>query len=203
MRHLGFGKTDVKQETLAARFAPDSFGAALYPQLTFESDALMLGAGAKLACAKRSSAAPIDEPRLEAVLAVAYGRPIDKLPLAHPRRAVEKMREGDVASALMHLALTGLGKLSQPKEAAWRLLAAEGLMGSGVEPHMILRAFALNGPPDGRWTSQDFGVAFFRCVQHCMEEQDWPEWRKHFANNQLLEALAGLCTPWRCEQVCG
>jgi hypothetical protein len=72
------------------------------------------------------------------MLAVAYGRPIDKLPLAHPRRAVEKMREGDVASALMHLALTGLGKLSQPKEAAWRLLAAEGLMGSGVEPHKIL-----------------------------------------------------------------
>jgi hypothetical protein len=137
MRHLGFGKTDVKQETLAARFAPDSFGAALYPQLTFESDALMLGAGAKLACAKRSSAAPIDEPRLEAVLAVAYGRPIDKLPLAHARRAVERMREGDLASALMHLALTGLGKLSQPKEAAWRLLAAEGLMGSGVDACMI------------------------------------------------------------------
>jgi hypothetical protein len=47
------------------------------------------------------------------------------------------MREGEVACALMHLALTGPGKLSQPKEAAWRLLATEGLMGSGVDPCMI------------------------------------------------------------------
>src|ERR1700683_3580773 len=82
------------------------------------------------------------------MLAVAYGRPIDKLPLAHPRRAVEKMREGDVASALMHLSLTRLGKLSQPKEAAWRLLAAEGLMGSGVDQCMIARALALDNPLD-------------------------------------------------------
>ena len=28
----------------------------------------------------------------------------------------------------------------------------------------------------------DFGFAFFRCVQHCLGEQDWPEWRKHFPN---------------------
>jgi len=77
-----------------------------------------------------------------------HGRPIDKLRLAHARRAVEKMREGEVACALMHLPLTGLGKLSQPKEAAWRLLAAEGLMGSGVDPCMILRALALDSPLD-------------------------------------------------------
>jgi hypothetical protein len=66
-----------------------------------------------------------------------HGRPIDKLRLAHARRAVEKMRQGEVACALMHLALTGRGKLSQPKGAAWRLLAAEGLMGSGVDACMI------------------------------------------------------------------
>jgi hypothetical protein len=144
--HIRFDDTDAKQETLVSRSAPPSSQAALYPQLTFDGDAL--GAGAKLACAKRRSAAPIDEPRLEAMLAVVYGRPIDKLRLAHARRAVEKMREGEVASALMHLALTGLGKLSQPKEAAWRLLAAEGLMGSGVEPRTILRALALDDPSD-------------------------------------------------------
>ena len=25
------------------------------------------------------------------------------------------------------------------------------------------------------------GVAFFRCMQHCMGEADWPEWRKYFS----------------------
>ncbi len=30
--------------------------------------------------------------------------------------------------------------------------------------------------------TNDFGVAFFRCVQHCLGEEDWPEWRKHFSN---------------------
>jgi hypothetical protein len=56
----------------------------------------------------------------------------------------------------MHLALTGRGKLSQPKQAAWRLLAGEGLMGSGVDPCVILRALALNNPLDAsRSRNQD------------------------------------------------
>jgi hypothetical protein len=144
----------VKQETLASRSAPPSSEGALYPQLTFDSDALVLGAGVKLACVKGGSATPIDEPRLEVMLAVAYGRAISRLPLAHARRAVEKMRQGDVASALMHLALTGFGKFSQPKEAVWRLSAADGLLGSGVEPRMILRALALDSPPDASRTQK-------------------------------------------------
>jgi hypothetical protein len=130
--HIRFDDTDVKRDTLASRSAPP------------------LGVGAKLARVKRRSGTPIDEPRLEATLTIAYGRPIDKLRLAHARRAVEKMRQGEVACALMHLPLTGLGKLSQPKEAAWRLLAAEGLMGSGVDLCLILRALALDNPLDAR-----------------------------------------------------
>jgi hypothetical protein len=98
-----------------------------------------------------------------------HGRPIDKLRLAHARRAVEKMREGEVACALMHLPLAGLGELSQPREAAWRLLAAEGLMGSGVDPCMILRALTLDNPLDAsRSRNQDccgaVGSATARCA---------------------------------------
>jgi hypothetical protein len=165
--HIRFDDTDVKRETLASRSASPSSEATLYPQLTFGGDAL--GAGAKLACVKPGSGTPIDEPRLEAMLAIANGRPIDKLRLAHARRAIEKMREGEVACALMHLPLTGLGKLSQPKQAAWRLLAAEGLMGSGVDPCVILRALALDNPLDAsRSRNQDccgaVGSAATRCT---------------------------------------
>jgi len=86
-----------------------------------------------------------------------HGRPIDKLRLAHARRAVEKMR------------LAGLCELSQPREAAWRLLAAEGLMGSGVDPCMILRALTLDNPLDAsRSRNQDccgaVGSATARCA---------------------------------------
>jgi len=103
------------------------------------------------------------------VSGAGHGHPIDKLRLAHARRAVEKMREGEVACALMHLTLTGLGKLSQPREAAWRLLAAEGLMGSRVDPRMILRALALDNPLDAsRSRNQDcrgaVGSAATRCA---------------------------------------
>jgi hypothetical protein len=65
-----------------------------YSQLTFEGDELVLGARTKLASIGRPGAATIDEARLEAMLAIAYGRPITKLSLAHARRAVEKMRAG-------------------------------------------------------------------------------------------------------------
>jgi hypothetical protein len=164
--HIRFDDTDVKRETLASRSASPSSEATLYPQLTFDGDAL--GAGAKLVCLKRGSDTPIDEPHLEAMLAIAYGRPIDKLRLAHARRAIEKMREGEVACALMHLSLTRLGKLSQPKEAAWRLLAAEGLMGSGVDPCMILRALALDNPLDAsRSRNQDCCCAVGSTATRC------------------------------------
>jgi len=219
---------------------PESHSATprTYSQLTFDGGELVLGARTKLASVGRAGAAPIDEARLEAMLAIAYGRPITKLSLAHARCAIEKMRESETVAALMHLALTGLGKLAKPNEAAWRLSASDDLIGSGVGPRTILRTLALDdqsivgnlnkydpnqprvpagsGAASGQWTSEsgdnepagsvsaseprdkaqciaicselalptrDFGVAFFRCVQHCMGEQDWPEWRKPFVNN--------------------
>ena len=78
-----------------------------YSQLTFDDGELVHGARTKLASVGRASAAPIDEACLEAMLAIAYGRRITKLSLAHARRAIEKMREGETVAALMHLALTG------------------------------------------------------------------------------------------------
>jgi cell wall-associated NlpC family hydrolase len=53
------------------------------------------------------------------------------------------MREGDTTLALINLALTGLGKLATPEEAARRLSMADGLMATGVDPGYILRALGL------------------------------------------------------------
>jgi hypothetical protein len=131
-------------ETPRARSVAPSSAPRTYSQLTFDGDELVLGARTKLASVGRAGAAAIDEARLEAMLAVAYGRPITRLSLAHALRAVEKMRAGETVTALMHLALTGLGKIARPDEAAWRLSVADDLIGSGVGPRMILRTLALD-----------------------------------------------------------
>jgi len=161
-------------EFLPARPGGRSPAPRTYSQLTFDGDELVLGARTKLASINRAGAAPIDEARLEALLAVAYGRPIARSSLAHARRAIEKMRDGETVTALMHLALTGLGKLAGPDEAAFRLSAADDLIGSGVGARMILHSLALDdrsivgnlnkydpdqprvpagsGPASGQWT---------------------------------------------------
>ncbi len=124
-------------------------------QPTFDGDELVLGARTRLAIVrgdeanKSAKAPPIDEARMNALLAVAYGRPIFALSLAHVRRAVEKMREGDTTMALMNLALTGLGKLADPDEDARRLVMADGLMTAGVEPRVILQTLDLEAEAPG------------------------------------------------------
>lgn len=135
---------------------PESHSAAprTYSQLTFDGGELVLGARTKLASVGRAGTAPIDETRLEAMLAVAYGRPVTKLSLAHARRAIEKMREGETVAALMHLALTGLGKLAKPDEAAWRLSTTERLIEDGVDPRFISRTLGLGGTVRGEPVSK-------------------------------------------------
>lgn len=83
--------------------------APLHPALTFVDDWLTLGAGTKLAFAKRGAREPAasDDPRFGALLCAAYGRPPEASALRHIRRALVKHSEGDALFASMHLAMTG------------------------------------------------------------------------------------------------
>jgi hypothetical protein len=94
------------------------------------------------------------------------------------RRALAKAREGDAPLALTHLALAGVGRLTDPRDDARRLFIADGLMKAGVLPRTILEALGGDPPaqgdlaraynPDqprvpagsgresGQWTSGDF-----------------------------------------------
>ena len=87
--------------------------------MTFVDGYLTLGAGTRLA----KVGAPLDEPRLAALLTSAHGGPIEASRLKHVRRAVETWRGGDRALALTHLALSRLAKLADPLEGARRLFS--------------------------------------------------------------------------------
>jgi hypothetical protein len=66
----------------AVGFAPKLDGAIVSITLS-TGDAVALGPEAKLACIERAGATPNDDARLKAPLAVAHGRPVTKLSLAH------------------------------------------------------------------------------------------------------------------------
>ena len=152
----------------------------------FDGDRLLLGAETTLAVSRPDKAivakgcAQGNEARLIALLSAAYGRPVSETALAHMRRSLQKQAQGDALLASIHLALTGFGKFDQPREAAFRLFAADELMRSGVAPRDILRALDLdpalidriekyspdqprvpagNGRPSGQWTSEANGGA--------------------------------------------
>ncbi len=112
-------------------------------EMTFAGDFLILGAQTRLA----KVGAPVDEGRLGALLATAYGRPAPASSLRHVRRAVETWRDGEKPLALTHLALSGLAKLTQPKEDARRLFIADALIEAGVEPSDIVEGLRLGPTP--------------------------------------------------------
>jgi hypothetical protein len=87
-------------------------------EMAFANGYLTLGAGTRLA----KIGAPLDEPRLAALLTSAHGGPIEASRLRHVRRAVETWSSGDRAVALTHLALSRLAKLADPVEGARRLV---------------------------------------------------------------------------------
>ena len=143
--------------------------------MAFDRDFLVLGAGTQLA----KVSAPIDEARLSALLAAAHGRAITPSSLRHVRRAIETWL-GDKPLALTHLALSGLTKLANPKECAWRLFLADALIQTGVQPLALMKALGLEatahdgavdkynpdqprvpaGNPDGgQWTVEDWAEA--------------------------------------------
>lgn len=105
-------------------------------ELTFDGDFLVLGAQTRLA----KVGATVDEPRLDALLGAAHGRPATTSSLRHVRRAIETWRDGKKLLALTHLALSGLAKLAHPNEDARRLFVADALVGWGVDPMVIVEA---------------------------------------------------------------
>ena len=114
------------------------------------------------------------EARLLALLATAYNRSPTPSAMAHIRKATQRWSEGDEGRAGVHLALTGLGRLEYPSQAAHRLFLADGLMNASIEPEAVLKALGIdtavidpllkdyreqprvpagNGRPSGQWTS--------------------------------------------------
>ncbi len=130
--------------------------APLQLAMTFEGDALVLGAGTRLGLAKRSlflrkrDGEAFDEARVAALLAGACGRAITPSQLAHVRGALVKQSEGQTPLALVHLALAGLPKLQPPAEAAWRLSAADELMKRGMAPGELMAALGIGNAAEGK-----------------------------------------------------
>ena len=152
--------------------------------MRFTNEGLVLGAGTVLAPTVES---PNDirvdpsEPRLLALLAAAHLRMPTLGALNYIRRAAETWRQGKVALAAMHLALSGLDRLQRPEADAHRLFLADALLKNGVTASTIIAALESeasgdgrlaklynpaqprvpsgNGIQSGRWTSGDFGSA--------------------------------------------
>jgi hypothetical protein len=148
---------------------------------TFRHDGLVLGAGALLIAAdtEQGRLLRLDGPaesRLLVLLSAAYARRVGAEVLGHVRRAVIRWSEGDTELASLHLALAGLGPLSNPRESSRRLFLAERLIEAGADADTLLRALDLgvgpnalaraynpdeprvpagNGRGSGQWTSGD------------------------------------------------
>lgn len=73
-----------------------------------------------------------NEERIPALLAVAYGRAVDRGVIDHIRRASRDYRLGETCLALIHPARTGLPALEDRETAAYRLILAHRLLESGV-----------------------------------------------------------------------
>ena len=114
-------------ETLRAEFAARATDARVAALPEFANGALTLGAGTKLADASALDRRA-EADRAVPLLSVAVGRPLNEAQRAHARRALVKAREGDAPLALTHLALAGVGRLTEPREDARRLFIADGLM---------------------------------------------------------------------------
>jgi hypothetical protein len=171
-------------DALAKPWQARDSAAPLHLSMTFDGDALVLGAGTRLGIARPSlflrkqDSETFDDARVAALLAVAHGRAIAAPKLVHIRKALERKTEGQTPLALVHLALAGLPNLDSDGEGAWRLSAADGLMKGGMAPATLLEALGLwpaanepldraynpdqprvpagNGTESGQWTSGDW-----------------------------------------------
>lgn len=137
-------------EQLEKRWRESGRLRAIHSVMSLEEDGLVLGAGTVLSPREPGDADRLmvdgNEPRVLTLLSVAYGRPIDASILGNIRRASRQWSAGDDCLAAMHLALSGLQKLDDARDAARRLFIADGLMADGVEPRVI-------------WTALEFDTA--------------------------------------------
>src|ERR1700722_7678989 len=140
-------------------------------EMSFDGDFLVLGAQTRLA----KVGAALDEARLAALPTAAHGRPIAASSLRHVQRGLEKKRDGEVILALIHLPLSGLVKLREPKEDARGLSMADALLQQGVNPIVVAKGtrslangalekrnpdqprVAAGNPDGGQWTAGDSG----------------------------------------------
>src|SRR5437868_2690750 len=71
-----------------------------------------------------------EETRLLTLLAAAHLRVPSTHEIAHLKKAAQRWSEGQVALANIHLALSGLARLRDPKSDAHRLVVADALIGA-------------------------------------------------------------------------
>ena len=148
---------------------PAAAAQRLTHEMSFDGEFLVLGAQTRLA---KVGAAP-DEAQLTALLTATHGRPIAASSLRHVQRGLEKKRDGELVLALIHLALSGVAKLREPKEDARRLFIADALMRQGVDPVVVVKGMLAlahgdldkynpdqprvpaGNPDGGQWTAGD------------------------------------------------
>lgn len=121
-------------------------------QLSLEDNGLVLGVGTVLAKRDAEGALALEgrHLRLAALLAAAYGGPIDISIFRNIARASHWAKRGDKAMAAMQLALARVPRLDDPREAARRLFIADGLIDAGVDPRDIWAALEFDSD---EWTA--------------------------------------------------
>ncbi|MGB6177395.1 MAG: hypothetical protein WBF43_13915, partial [Methylocella sp.] len=131
----------------------DDRARARYPRMEISGEGLMLGAGTVLAGMARDERgrprlALDDEPRAFALLATAYGRPVEPYVLAKMHRAAELWNEGEKALAHIHLAFARLPPCDG-EDQMLRLFLAEKCLAAGVTPAELMKAQGFDPAPLG------------------------------------------------------
>jgi 3D (Asp-Asp-Asp) domain-containing protein len=124
-----------------------------YPVMTPTEEGLLLGAGTKIAAVQiRHGGWPVlaiggDEERILALLAVAYGQPIEPSVLGNLRRASRELARGETVLAQIHIARSRLPPLPDDENAPFRLFLADKLLADGFRPRDLLQACGIDTAP--------------------------------------------------------
>ncbi len=159
----------MRIEDLHKRWDEHATKHPIVAEMNFVDGFLVLGAGTRLA----KVGAPLDELGLAARLAAAHRRPIETSPLRHIQRALAAEHQRDAALAYMHIALSRLAKLADPREDARWLFMIDALLDAGADPLTVVKGLgtdpaacglslekyspdqprvpAGNGRPSGQW----------------------------------------------------
>ena len=138
-------------EEIRQRWGERSCAGALHAQLEITGEGLVLGAGTILAKMDGDLKGSLelsldDERRIMAILATAYGRPLQAHVLDKMRRAAELWNGGDKALAHIHLAFAGLPPCDD-MDLALRLFVADELIEAGASPATLMMAQGFDPAP--------------------------------------------------------